>query len=116
MGFGQSKVQKPAIKRSPPLQMIDTSLFSIKGLNCPTSGNENMRDRFSEYNWSSADDCDAALNEKGYSMQHQRQISRPQFRDQQLPRTDPWGRPLRGGRRKKTLGKNKKARKTMTKK
>ena len=116
MGFGQSKVQNPTIKRSPPLQMIDTSLFSNKGLNCPTSGNENMRDRFSEYNWSSVNDCDAALNAQGYSMQPQRQISRPQFRDQQLPLRDAFGRPLRGGRRKKTIRKNKKARKTMTKK
>ena len=88
MGFGQSKVQKPAIKRSPPLQMIDTSLFSNKGLNCPTSGNENMRDRFSEYNWSSVNDCDAALNAQGYSIMMNRPSSertqcslRDKFRD-----------------------------------
>lgn len=116
MGFGQSKVQNPTIKRSPPLQMIDTSLFSNKGLNCPTFGNENMRNRFSEYNWSSEADCDAALNAQGYSMKPQGRFMRPEFRDQQIPRTDAFGRPLRGGRRKKTLRKNKKVRKTKSKK
>lgn len=98
--FSQSKNLKPPAKRFPPLTMIDTSLYSNKGLNCPLGENDSSRNP--AYIWDSYDDCKRARDAQGYSMQTPRQIMNPRFRYD--------------GGKKKTIRKNKKVRKTKSKK